>query len=190
MKLKLLILSAVFGSVLASPAFAHIGAGDHGSFAQGLLHPISGLDHLLAMIAVGFIAARTGPRAMLLLPLVFLAMMTAGSVLGFQRATLPLVEFGIATSVVVLGLMIATGLKMPVAATAALVGSFAILHGSSHGVEMPVGSSPALYAFGFLASTVLLHVGGIGFGSILGRVWVTRIIGTAISLAGIGLVVQ
>ncbi len=190
MKLKQLILSAAIALAMTGPAFAHVGAGDHGSFAQGLLHPISGLDHLLAMIAVGFIAAQAGKRSMLLLPLLFMVMIAAGSLLGFQGATWPLVEFGIAASVVVLGLLIASGLQTPVVATAALVGSFAVLHGNAHGAEMQVGSDPALYAFGFLASTALLHGVGIGFGSVLDRVWVSRVIGMVLSLAGVGLVLQ
>jgi urease accessory protein len=170
MKLKPLFLSAALASAISSPAFAHVGAGSHDSFAEGLLHPVTGIDHLLAMVAVGFIAAQAGKRAMLLLPLAFMMMMAFGSVLGFQGATLPLVESGIAASVVVLGLLIAFKVQMPVAAAAALVGGFAVLHGNAHGAEMPAGSIPALYAFGFLTATAVLHGLGIGLGMILNLV--------------------
>ncbi len=167
MKLKPLFLSAVLAATMASPALAHVGVGSHDSFAQGLSHPFTGFDHLLAMVAVGFIAARAGKRAMLQLPLVFMVTMAAGSMVGFQGATLPLVDSGIAASVVVLGLLIAFEVQMPVAAAAALVGGFAFLHGNAHGAEMPAGSIPTLYAFGFLTATAVLHGGGMALSLVL-----------------------
>jgi urease accessory protein len=167
MKLKPLFLSAALAATMASPALAHVGAGSHDSFAQGVSHPFTGFDHLLAMVAVGFIAARAGKRAMLLLPLAFMVMMAVGGLVGFQGATLPLVESGIAASVVVLGLLIALNVQMPTTAAVTLVGGFAILHGNAHGAEMPVGSIPAFYALGFLAATALLHGVGLALGMVL-----------------------
>jgi urease accessory protein len=170
MKLKPLILATTLAITMTSSAFAHVGVGSHESLAQGMTHPVTGLDHFLAMVTVGFIGARGGKRAMWVLPLVFLAMMALGSMVGFQGATLPQLESGIAASVVVLGILLAFNVRMPIVASAALVGGFAILHGNAHGAEMPAGSIPVLYALGFLGATALLHGIGLIAGMLVNRI--------------------
>jgi urease accessory protein len=154
-------------SLLIAPgaAFAHTGAGahDHG-FAYGFLHPLGGFDHLLAMIAVGLLAAHLGARALWLVPLSFVALMAAGGAIGFAEIRVPYVELLIAASVIVLGALVALRANLPLAAAMLVAGFFAIFHGHAHGAELPGGSSPFAYAAGFLIATALLHVAGIAIG--------------------------
>lgn len=152
---------------LAAPgaAFAHTGTGAHEhGFAYGFLHPLGGLDHLLAMIAVGLLAAHLGGRALWLVPLSFIALMAAGGAIGFAGIALPFFELAIALSVVVLGLMVAFRANLPLGAAAAIAGGFAIFHGYAHGAELPAGGSALSYAGGFLTATALLHIAGIALG--------------------------
>lgn len=158
------------GALLPAAALAHTGIGAAGGFAHGFWHPIGGLDHVLAMVAVGAFAVRLGGRAVWLVPTAFVAMMAAGGFAGVERIQLPFVETGIALSVVVLGLAVAFHWKLPVAAASALVGLFAIFHGHAHGSEMPVDASGLGYAAGFMLATASLHVAGIGLGLAVGRV--------------------
>ena len=148
-------------------ALAHPGHGEAAGFAGGLLHPLSGADHVLAMVAVGLLAAahsrRHGGRALWALPVAFLAMMALGAGLGAAGVALPFVETGIALSVVAFGLAAGFGLGLPVAALAALVGAFAVLHGLAHGAEMPAASG-LTYGLGFLAATAGLHAAGLAIG--------------------------
>jgi urease accessory protein len=155
--------AAVMGLALAAPAFAHTGVGVHShGFAAGFLHPLMGLDHLLAMLGVGVWAAQLGKRATCLVPAAFVAVMIAGAGLALSGAPLPMVEFGIAGSVLVIGALIAFGTRMPVGMAMGLVGLFALFHGHAHGTELPSFAYPAAYGAGFVAATALLHVVGVG----------------------------
>jgi urease accessory protein len=158
---SLLILSAL----LPGAAFAHTGTGvhEHG-FAFGFLHPLGGFDHLLAMIAVGLLAAHLGGRALWLVPLSFVALMAVGGAIGFAEIRVPYVELLIAASVIVLGILVATRANLPLVAAMLIAGFFAIFHGHAHGAELPDGESPYPYAAGFLLATAFLHLAGIALG--------------------------
>ena len=145
-------------------ASAHTGVGSTPGFFHGLGHPMSGIDHVLAMVAVGIFAANLGGRALWAVPLTFMALMAVGGALGIAGMPLPFVEIGIALSIVVLGLVVAVRYEWPVAAAMTLVGLFAIFHGHAHGTEMPVDASGAAYALGFVLATGLLHIAGIATG--------------------------
>ncbi len=148
-----------------STGFAH----SHG-FASGAGHPLSGLDHLCAMIAVGLWAAQLGGRALWAVPLTFVSVMALGGALGMAGMQIPFVEQGIVISVLTLGVLIAASARLPLAASTALVGLFAICHGFAHGAEMPETASGLLYAGGFIVSTAILHMLGIGIGMVTQRV--------------------
>lgn len=150
-------------------AMAHPGHGEAVGLAFGFMHPLSGLDHILAMVAVGLFAARLGGRACWLLPLSFVTAMVTGACLGFSGVSLPLVEQGIALSVIVLGVAIAAGLKLPTPAGMALVAAFAVFHGHAHGSEGAASEAFALYAAGFVAATLALHMVGVTLGLAFGR---------------------
>lgn len=150
--------------LLPSPAFAHEGTGLAGGFIAGFLHPLLGLDHMLAMVAVGLWGAFLGRPLIVLLPIVFPAMMTAGAGIGMLALSFPLVEVGIALSVVTLGTAIMFAARAPVAVAAAIVAAFALFHGYAHGTELPVAADPVGYSAGFVLCTGLLHVAGIGLG--------------------------
>jgi len=165
MAAKSISLRAGMAALVAfAPAAAHayIGVADAAGFAHGFAHPLSGLDHILAMAGAGAFAARLGGRARWAVPLTFMALMVAGGALGIAGAALPFVEGGIALSVVALGLLVALRFELPVVAAMALVGIFAIFYGHAHGAEMPVGAAGAEYALGFLTATGLLHLLGLG----------------------------
>ena len=164
-------LALLFATLLlaATPAHAHTGIGDAFGFVHGFVHPIGGIDHLLAMVAVGLFAAHLGGRAVRAAPLSFLAMMAVGGALGMAGIGLPLVETAIALSVVVLGLAIAARLHLPTVAAMALVGAFALFHGQAHGAEMPGTASVLAYGGGFLLGTACLHLTGIGLGLAAGK---------------------
>jgi len=155
--------AAMMALALAAPASAHTGieAHSHG-FAAGFLHPLMGLDHLLAMLGVGVWAAQLGKRATWLVPAAFVGVMIVGAGLAITGAPLPMVEFGIAGSVLVIGASIALGARMPVGLAMGLVGLFALFHGHAHGTELPGFAHPAAYGAGFVAATTLLHVAGVG----------------------------
>ncbi len=162
--MKTVSRALLFLILLSPSALAHTGAGAAHDFEHGFLHPFGGLDHLLAMIAVGVFAAHLGGRALLLVPLSFVAVMALGGVIGFAGVRLPYVEAAIALSVVVLGLFIALRTKMPMIAAALVVGGFALFHGHAHGAELPDGNALFAYAAGFLIATALLHAAGIALG--------------------------
>src|SRR5262245_34569228 len=156
--------------LVPSLALAHPGLPGHThDVATGFLHPLGGLDHVLAMVAVGLLAAQLGGRALWLVPASFVAAMAAAGLAGMAGVGLPLTEIGIAASVAVLGGAIALRLALPLAAAIALVGFFAMFHGYAHGLEMPGTASGLLYGLGFVAATALLHGLGIGIGLALGR---------------------
>jgi len=145
-------------------AFAHTGIGNASGFAHGFTHPLSGVDHILAMVLVGIFAYQLGGRALWLVPAAFISVMCLGGVLGLTGVAVPFVEIGIALSVIVLGLLVAAKARAPVVAAAAIVGFFAVFHGYAHGAEMPTNASAVSYAAAFLIATALLHLTGAAFG--------------------------
>jgi urease accessory protein len=149
--------------LLPALAQAHPGHGPH-DFAAGVGHPLHGVDHLLAMIAVGLWAVQLGGRALWLVPLSFVSVMSLGGALGMSGLHLPMVEQGILASVFVLGLLLVLALRVPLAASMAITALFALFHGYAHGAEMPATASALPYALGFLLSTVLLHACGLAAG--------------------------
>jgi urease accessory protein len=160
-------LSAVF--VLAPTiALAHTGHGDTSGLMHGFTHPITGIDHVLAMVAVGMLAAQLGGRALWLVPLGFVGVMAVAGALGMAGIQLPFSEVGIALSVIVLGLAVAFRLSLPELAALALVGFFAVFHGHVHGAEMPAAASRVPYAVGFVGATAMLHAAGVGVGLLVG----------------------
>jgi urease accessory protein len=158
MKILLAVLAAVLTPVAA---FAHTGIGDVSGIAHGFMHPTGGMDHVLAMVSVGFFAYVLGGRALWLVPAAFVAMMAAGGLLGMSGVSVPFVQPGIGLSIIVIGLASASGLKMRTATAMTLAGGFAVFHGVAHGAEMPVDGSGLVYALGFMAATALLHFAGI-----------------------------
>lgn len=177
---------------LPTAALAHTGHGDTAGFIHGFMHPIGGLDHVLAMVAVGVFAFVLGGRALILVPLSFVGMMAVGFLLGANGVNVPFVELGIALSSVVIGGIAASGRSMPVAVAMSLVGVFAIFHGHAHGAEMPATASGLDYAMGFVAATVLLHAAGIagamGVAKLSGKYGrsLAQITGGAFALGGVG----
>jgi urease accessory protein len=171
----------------ANPALAHESTGVANGFVAGLLHPVSGLDHLLAMVSVGIWGAFLGRPLIWQLPVAFPLVMVIGGVLGILGIALPQVELGIALSVVVLGLAIALRWRAPFVAALAIVAVFAVFHGYAHGTELPRAAAPHWYAAGFVIATGLLHLAGIALGSLTrvrGGVLLLRAGGAAIALAG------
>ncbi len=156
-------------TAFASPAMAHTGVDLFGAsgFVAGFSHPMLGLDHLLAMLGVGIWAAQLGGRATWLVPAAFVSVMVAGAALALSGAALPMVEFGIGGSVLVIGGLIACGARLPIAVAMALAGLFALFHGHAHGTELPGFAHPAAYGFGFVAATALLHAAGFGIAYVL-----------------------
>jgi urease accessory protein len=175
---------------IATPALAHTGAGAAHGFMAGFAHPILGLDHVLAMTAVGFWAALVGARALWAWPLAFVSVTALGAVLGLQGFGLPSIEAAVALSVVGLGLAVALKLRLAVAAGAAVCGAFALFHGFVHGAELPVGADVAGAMLGFGLATALLHVVGIGFGAAVaagGPPWLPRAAGAAVAATGLAI---
>ena len=146
-------------------AEAHTFGSQGAGLMAGLTHPLVGLDHLLAMIAVGIWAGQLGGRAVWLIPLTFVSVMAAAATLASFGLLLPLMEPAIACSVLVLGLLIAGSVRLPTSLGALLVGLFAVCHGYAHGLELSQAASPILYGAGFVLATALLHGLGIGFAS-------------------------
>ena len=171
----------------AAPAFAHLNPAEHGSMMAGLSHPLLGLDHILAMVAVGLWAAQLGGRATWAVPAAFVGTMMAGFLGGMAGLSLLFVEPTILASVVVLGLLVAASVRLPVALSATLVGVFALFHGHAHSAEL--GSAGALaFGAGFAVSTALLHAVGVGLGLSLGRHQaVSRLLGVGTAVAGLAL---
>lgn len=186
--MKRTALLAIIATVsLATPALAHPGVdATHGALS-GFLHPITGLDHVLAMVAVGLWAALLGGRAMWIVPLGFVLAMIGGSVLGFNGAEFPFVEMAIAASVVLLGAAVALNVRVPTAIAASVVALFTLAHGFAHGAELPAGASGLTYAIGFVSATLLLHLIGIALGFALmkfGRRSLPRAVGAGVMAAG------
>ncbi|MBX9458517.1 MAG: HupE/UreJ family protein [Rhizobium sp.] len=183
--LKRLSVTAAIFAATAAPAFAHLGPEEHGSFMAGLTHPLSGADHMLAMIAVGLWAAQIGGRARSAVPAAFVSLMAFGFLLALVGAPLPFVESGILASVIGLGLLVALAVRIPVAISAAIVGVFALFHGHAHGGEL--GAATALtFGLGFIAATAALHAVGIGLGVLVGSrsLVATRTLGALTAMGG------
>ncbi len=173
-------------------AEAHPGSPAH-DLVHGFLHPIGGLDHVLAMVAVGLLAAQLGGRALWLVPSAFVGVMAVAAMVGAAGITPSHVETGLAASVLVLGAVVALGLGMPASLAAIIVGVFAIFHGVAHGAEIPPTVAGLSYGAGFVAATALLHAAGIGAGLLVRHLtagaYVLRAAGGAIAAVGIMMVV-
>jgi urease accessory protein len=162
------VLTILFSLGWTQVAWAHVEGGQAAGFITGLQHPWSGLDHVLAMIAVGLWGAQLGNPALWLLPIAFPMMMAMGAMMGLMGIPLPGVEIGIAFSAIVLGTMILAEVRPKLALAIALVGVFAIFHGHAHGTELPAGQSGLLYSMGFVIATGCLHGVGIALGLVNG----------------------
>jgi urease accessory protein len=178
------------GAAVAWPqqVAAHVQGGEAAGFLSGVLHPVSGLDHVLAMISVGLWGAQLGAPALWLLPVTFPMVMAFGGMLGLMGLALPGVEIGIALSALALGLAILLELRPPLWGAAVIVGFFAVFHGHAHGTELPEGANGLLYSVGFVVSTGCLHGTGIALGLVhrwrTGRV-ALRFAGAGVALAGV-----
>ena len=186
---KTIILIAAYA--LSTYAIAHPGheVDAHGiSFMDGLLHPLTGLDHLAAMLAVGLWSAlsATSARRMWLAPVAFAGMLLVGALLGLNGLELPAVEPMIAASLLVMGLLVATRAQLPLAVTAGVVGVFAVFHGIAHGTELAGGGNGFAPLLGMLVATIALHLAGVGLGLALRShsVWWPRVVGGLTALLG------
>ncbi len=170
-------------------ASAHTESESVGGFLSGFHHPLTGLDHIVAMVAVGLWGAYLGAPAMWMLPVIFPVVMAFGGALGVLGVPLPGVETGIALSGILLGLAVALAAKPPLWVAGVIVGFFAIFHGHAHGAEMPNAANAMTYAVGFVIATGLLHLSGIAFGLLVRWPWgriVVRTGGAAIACVGFG----
>ena len=185
---KRISISAAMLAAMTAPAFAHFNPAEHGSLLAGLSHPFSGADHMLAMIAVGLWAAQIGGKAKWLAPAAFLSMMGVGFLLAVIAIPMPFAEPGILASVLGLGLLVTLAVRMPTAASSALVGVFAAFHGHAHGSELGA-ATPLSFAAGFVVATGILHGFGLGLGlAVAGRYRVLiRILGTLTAIGGAAL---
>jgi len=158
---------------------------------DGIGHPISGLDHVLAMLMVGVFAWQLGGRALWLVPMTFVGVMAVGGMLGVAGIGIPFVEIGIALSVVVLGAIVAFDVKAPIAAAMGVVGLFAMFHGHAHGAEISDNAGGVAYAAGFMIATAILHLAGISIGFLIGTAdkRLVRLAGGLTTVAGVGLLV-
>lgn len=186
---KRLSLSAILFLAAAMPAYAHVGIGTTSSFTAGFMHPLSGLDHMTVMIAVGLWAALKGGRAIWAWPAAFVGVMLGGAALGIAHVPVPFVEPGILASVVALGLLVALAVDLPVSAGVAIIGLFALFHGHAHGTEVPENAGGLEYMAGFAVATALLHAVGIAAGLGLGLRFrgLARVAGAACAAIGVGL---
>jgi urease accessory protein len=188
------LLAAVSVILGPSTVYAHIGVSPTHDLAHGLAHPLTGLDHLLAMFAVGLWAAQRGGRAIWFVPLTFVLVMTLGTALGMSGVSIPFVESGIAISILVLGIFVATAARLPLWISAAIVGLFALLHGHAHGAEIPASTTGLTYVVGFILATIFLHAAGISVGVITQRLHssprIVRYAGAAIAVCGLLLCIR
>ena len=179
----------IFFVFAPAAALAHPGHDAAGGLLHGFVHPVTGIDHVLAMIAVGVLAAQYGGRALWLVPMSFLVAMAAAGAIGMAGIPVQIVEAGIGLSVVVLGLVIAFQIKPPTLVAMVVVGFFALFHGYAHGSEMPNGQAGLSFAAGFLIATALLLSAGVGLGLLLQRRTLSRRLiqagGGAMALVGI-----
>ncbi|MFI5315743.1 MAG: HupE/UreJ family protein [Myxococcota bacterium] len=186
--MALLLATSVFVLFLASPASAHTETGQAVGFLTGFMHPISGPDHVLAMVAVGLWGAQLGAPAIWALPVAFPMVMALGGMLGLLGVPLPGVECGIAASALMLGGAVTFEVRPPLPVAAALVGVFAIFHGHAHGAELPPGQSALLYSIGFVVATGCLHALGIAIGTVHRFAWgrtLLRVAGAGVATGGV-----
>ncbi len=175
------------------PALAHTGMGATSGLAAGMIHPMAGLDHVLAMVTVGMLASQLGGRALWLVPSTFVLIMALGGAVRTVGIDLPFVEIGVALSVVVLGAAVALRVKASVAVAMGLVGLFAIFHGYAHGGEMPAEAAGLTYGLGFMLATAGLHGLGIGLHFLTSQVakarsvMIVRLAGVAVAVTGLGI---
>jgi urease accessory protein len=168
-------------------ALGHVLQSEAYGLVTGFLHPISGTDHVLAMVAVGLWGAQLGAPAIWVLPVAFPLVMAMGAMLGFLGVPIPGVEYGIAASAIVLGTAVAFEVRPSLVIAALVVGCFAIFHGHAHGTELPVGQSALLYSMGFVIATGCLHAVGIGIGTVHRQIWgrqLLRFAGTVVAAGG------
>lgn len=196
---RTLVKAALFvtASTLCNWASAHTGvdAHSHPGFLTGFEHPLGGLDHMMAMVAVGLwsaLAARRAGSELLWGPLGFASMLLAGAMLGLQGIALPAVEPMIAASLLVIGLLVVSRLRLPGLSAAMLAGGFAVFHGVAHGLELAGNASAWLTLAGMLGATVLLHLTGLGLGWSLrhANIWLVRGAGAAVAVSGGALLLQ
>ena len=187
-RISWMIAAVLIVALSATTAHAHTESGSITGLLSGLHHPVSGWDHVLAMIAVGLWGAQLGPPALWTLPVAFPMAMALGGMIGLMGLTLPGVEIGIAASAVVLGGMVSTESRPALWVAALVVGFFALFHGHAHGTELPPGSNAMLYSIGFVAATGGLHGCGIGLGLMHrwkgGRLAI-RVLGTFVVVGGV-----
>ena len=193
---RVLLLGLTFlllATIALTPALAHEGASVKRGFLSGVVHPLIGVDHLLAMVAVGVWGAFLGRPLVVVLPVIFPVVMAGGGLLGIAGVPMPPIELGIALSVVVLGSAIGAAYKAPVWLACALVAVFGLFHGYAHGQELPAASDPAAYGIGFILATGALHVAGIAIGLLGDRAGgraATRVLGIGIAAAGVYFLVR
>lgn len=180
-------LALVSGAALAHPGHDV----SSNMLMSGLTHPLTGMDHLFAMLAVGLWSALThqSVRAALWTPVSFLCLLLVGALVGLAGITLPAIEPMIMGSLLVLGLLIASRLALPNWTGATLVGFFAVFHGMAHGAELPLGGNAIAFIAGFMFTTLTLHISGLAAGFALQRsVWLTRLLGAGIAAYGVALI--
>ena len=193
MQMRSLIVALFALCLIGSPAFAHIGHGHTETLSAGFFHPLGGIDHALAMVAVGLYAASVGGSAIWLIPATFVGTMVVGGALGYAGLPLPYVEQGIGLSVVVMGLAIFLSVRVPTAIAMALVGLFALFHGHAHGSEGADLAAFLPYVAGFVVATSLLHIAGIILGFAFDRLggdrsdFLRRATGATGAVAGVSL---
>jgi urease accessory protein len=182
-----LLAAALLTALWAPSALGHVLQREAWGFVTGFLHPISGADHVLAMVAVGLWGAQLGAPALWVLPVAFPLVMAMGGMLGFLGVPIPGVEYGIAASAIVLGAAVAFEVRPSLVIAALVVGCFAIFHGHAHGTELPPGQSALLYSMGFVVATGCLHAIGIGIGTVHRRPWGAQLLrgaGTVVAAGG------
>jgi len=187
MKFKEINLSAYI-FLLFPMLFMHPEMGQASGFWHGFSHPLTGLDHVLAMLAIGIWAVQVGGKAIWAIPLSFVGMMIVGGIIGMSGVKIPYVETGIVMSVMVLGVLIVASARLPLLAGMLIAGIFALFHGHSHGTEIPETAMGITYSIGFAMSTLLLHLSGIGLALFAGKkikVQLLRYVGASIAVAGI-----
>jgi urease accessory protein len=185
---SVLAATTLVAALWAQSALGHILQGEAYGFLTGFLHPISGADHVLAMVAVGLWGAQLGAPAIWVLPVAFPLVMAMGGMLGFLGVPIPGVEYGIAASAIVLGTAVAFEVRPALVIAALVVGCFAIFHGHAHGTELPAGQSALLYSMGFVIATGCLHAVGIGIGTVHRWAWgqpLLRGAGTVVAAGGV-----
>ncbi len=173
------IAMVAIATLWAQPAFAHPQKGQAVGFITGFVHPISGPDHVLAMVAVGLWGAQLGAPAIWALPVAFPMVMAFGGMLGLIGMHIVGTEYGIAASAILLGAAVLFEVRPPLAVAAMLIGIFAICHGYAHGTELPPNQSAVLYSMGFVVATGCLHAVGIGIGTMYRWTWGQRLVRTA-----------